>query len=1086
MHSKQQQLEETLQRTVAMFAAASRLAAIGCGEWDVERDVLRVSEEWQDQWGLDRSELSMTDLEAIIHPEDRPAYREGLQEFLRQGHVGELEYRIVRPDTGKVRRIRFSGEIVRDQVGQPIRVFSATQDVTDNYRLAEALRASEEQYRTVADFTYCWEYWLTPEGYYLYVSPSCERITGYPPEAFTQDPDLVTGIIHPRDQPRAAVHLHNQLTASGQARMQFRILTRGGQVRWIDHQCKRVYSPEGEFLGVRGSNQDITEHKWVEAELRFKTDALENALNGFLIVNADAHLVYANRACLTMWGYGAPEEILGIRLSDCCADPLLSEHIIRMLRMRGQYTLEFTGRRKDGSTFDVLMAARSFLDDDGGELFSGTSIDITERKRSAEALEAEKARLRSVFQAAPFGIGIATDHTIQEASDILCEMTGYVRNELIGKSLRVLHQTEGEYQSAEIEKCKQIAERGTSAIDTRWMRKDGQLIQVSLRAAALSSDDLSKGVAFTALDTTERTRVEQELREREAEYRLLFEMANDGVILNELTSNHTLGHFLRVNQVACRMLGYTAEEMERLTPLDIQAPEDLGNMSTEVGRIQHGGSLLFEKILLAKGGRRFAAEIHSTLFEHRGKTVVLSLIRDVTERKEVEVQIRKLAFYDPLTRLPNRRLFMERLQQALSTCRRQGWHGAVLFIDLDNFKVLNDTRGHDVGDQLLAQVARRLSSRLRSDDTVARLGGDEFVVMLEHLSSHDNEAAGQAREVAKKILDSLNEPYVLDGEECKNSPSIGISLFHGAGETVGESLKRADIAMYRAKSAGRNTFCFFDPAIQLALESRAMMESELRRALRNRELELYFQAQIGNELEVIGVEALLRWRHPDRGLILPGDFIPLAEECGLIIPIGQWVLHTACNHLRSWAQDPLYGNRQLAVNISARQFRQAGFVEQVAQALEASGASPSRLRLELTVNLFLEDVDETIEKMAALKSLGIGFSIDNFGSGYTSLAHLKRLPLDQMKIDRALIRDVATDPDDATIVKAIVNMAKQFGLQVLAEGVENETQLAFLREISCDAYQGFLFGKPTSEAELPFDLSRTAARLNVDYPVRKC
>jgi diguanylate cyclase (GGDEF)-like protein/PAS domain S-box-containing protein len=439
---------------------------------------------------------------------------------------------------------------------------------------------------------------------------------------------------------------------------------------------------------------------------------------------------------------------------------------------------------------------------------------------------------------------------------------------------------------------------------------------------------------------------------------------------------------------------------------------------------------------------------------------------DITKRREAENNIHQLAFYDPLTHLPNRRLLFDRLSKAQAASHRNGHHGALMFIDLDNFKTLNDTRGHDVGDLLLCEVATRLQSIVRAEDSVVRLGGDEFVVMLENLDNAPDRAAAEADEIGHKLLASLNEPYLLKGQEVHSTPSVGVVLFCGEVQSIEQILKHADAAMYQSKAAGRNTLHFFDPDMQTALEARAAMEIDLRAALRAGQFRLHYQAQVDNAGHIIGAEALIRWIHPLRGMISPAEFIPLAEECGLILPIGQWVLEAACTQLKIWASHHLTRRLTLAVNVSARQYHQKDFVEQVLTVLNQSGADPHRLKLELTESLLVKDVEDVITKMTALKARGVCFSLDDFGTGYSSLSYLKRLPLDQLKIDQSFVRDLERDDNDAAICAATIGLAHNLGLTVVAEGVETEAQRYFLGTVHhCNYMQGYLFAKPLPQQE---------------------
>ena len=433
--------------------------------------------------------------------------------------------------------------------------------------------------------------------------------------------------------------------------------------------------------------------------------------------------------------------------------------------------------------------------------------------------------------------------------------------------------------------------------------------------------------------------------------------------------------------------------------------------------------------------------------------------RDLTERKHLEERLHELAFYDHLTGLANRSLLHDRLRQAMFSSGRSGHYGALLLIDLDNFKSLNDTYGHHLGDLLLKQVAQRLSTCVRSEDTVARFGGDEFVVMLTNLGNEKKDALGRVELVGGKVMAVLNEDYHLENISYSISPSIGANLFLGQQVSTDTLLKQVDLAMYKAKDAGRNTLRFFDPEMERMVMQRARMEEELRQAIENKQFVLHYQPQIAGS-RISGCEVLVRWQHPERGMVSPAEFIPLAEETGLILPVGNLVLEIACAQLAIWAGRADMAHLTIAVNVSAHQFHQSDFVEQVLATLKKAGANPEKLKLELTESLLVSDVDDVIEKMYALKARGVSFSLDDFGTGYSSLMYLKRLPLDQLKIDQSFVRDVLVDPNDASIARTIIALSETLGIGVIAEGVETADQQAFLANAGCHAYQGYLFGHP--------------------------
>jgi|GEM_PF-1811379 len=439
---------------------------------------------------------------------------------------------------------------------------------------------------------------------------------------------------------------------------------------------------------------------------------------------------------------------------------------------------------------------------------------------------------------------------------------------------------------------------------------------------------------------------------------------------------------------------------------------------------------------------------------------VLGIYTDITSRKLSEERISELAFFDQLTGLANRTLLMDRLKQAITAGQRNGRFGAVLLIDLDNFKTLNDTLGHDIGDILLKQVAYRLTLAVREGDTVARLGGDEFVVILEHLSQNELEAAEQTKIVGNKIHATLNLVYELQTHAHYSTPSIGITLFHGNQHTIDELMKQADIAMYEAKKDGRNALRFFDPHMQESINARMELELELHNALQKKQLHLYYQIQVDNSDNPLGAEALIRWIHPEHGLVSPNEFIPLAEETGLILPIGKWVLETACEQLNKWQQNEHTRGFVLSINVSAKQLHQADFVDMVQAAIKQYDINPTLLKLELTESMLLENIENSIATMNALSEIGVLISLDDFGTGYSSLQYLKRLPLDQLKIDQSFVRDLVSDNSDRAIVRTIIVMAHSLNLDVIAEGVETEEQRQLLVNKGCIHFQGYLFGKP--------------------------
>jgi diguanylate cyclase (GGDEF)-like protein/PAS domain S-box-containing protein len=520
---------------------------------------------------------------------------------------------------------------------------------------------------------------------------------------------------------------------------------------------------------------------------------------------------------------------------------------------------------------------------------------------------------------------------------------------------------------------------------------------------------------------------------------------------------------LRVNSAFTLITGYSEDEIIGKHPGMLSSGRhDKDFYANMWESIVNTGSWEGEVWNRRKNGEVYPAHLTFTAVKGRDGTTVnyVATLVDITSRKSAEEEIQHLAYYDSLTGLPNRRLLMDRLSQALVTSARGKGGGAILFLDLDHFKTLNDTLGHDVGDLLLKQVSERLTSCVREGDTVARIGGDEFVIMLEGLSDSIFEAARQAEIICEKILVALNQAYHLNTYEYHSTTSIGATLFSGHEVGTDELLKQADIAMYQSKTAGRNAIRFFDPVMQEVINNRAVLERELHKAFDNDQFQLHYQLQVNNLGQALGAEALIRWMHPERGMVLPFHFISLAEEIGLILPIGKWVIETACAQLKIWQQNAFTKDIVLSINVSAKQFRQADFIEQIQDAVNRHGIDPTMLKIELTESLLLEDVEEIIITMTTLRNIGVQFSLDDFGTGYSSLMYLKRLPLNQLKIDQSFVRDLITDVSDQAIVHTIIAMAKSLSLDIIAEGVETEEQLQFLLNKGCTSYQGYLFSRP--------------------------
>jgi diguanylate cyclase (GGDEF)-like protein/PAS domain S-box-containing protein len=644
----------------------------------------------------------------------------------------------------------------------------------------------------------------------------------------------------------------------------------------------------------------------------------------------------------------------------------------------------------------------------------------------------------------------------------LTRMTGYTIDEALAPQWWQQHLYHDDRERI-LNESKELFSGKCLTYEYRFIHKDGPVMWIQDEQQLICDESgRPREVLGAWTDITARKLEEINLRIAATAFE-----TKEGIIITDNTNR-----IVRVNSAFTRLTGYDMEEVIGRTPSLLnsgrQDREFYQNMWKALNQDQHWEGEIWNK---RKNGEIYPEWLAITAVMDSKNAVshYVATFFDISERKAAEESIRSLAFYDPLTNLPNRRLMLERLGLALAGSNRSKHYGALMFMDLDRFKMLNDTQGHDVGDQLLVEVARRIHGSLREGDMVARLGGDEFVVMLENLSEIQTDAAIQAQAVAKKIRETLAATYWLSsgtGPENKHSleyhcsVSIGLVLFYGATLSKKDLLNRADMAMYQAKNAGRDAIRIFDPAMQSALNERTALEIYLRRALGRDELSLYYQVQVDMNGKAVSAEALVRWEQPQRGWVSPAQFIPLAEETDLILLIGHWVLLQGCMTLVRWAKHPETNDLKLAVNVSARQFRQDDFVEQVQNILKESGANPHRLKLEITESLIMDNVDDTITKMHAIKKLGVGFSMDDFGTGYSSLSYLQRMPLDQLKIDQAFVQNLVDDSQDAAIIRIILALGKSLGLTVIAEGVENDMQWDYLNKYGCAVFQGYLFGKP--------------------------
>ena len=697
---------------------------------------------------------------------------------------------------------------------------------------------------------------------------------------------------------------------------------------------------------------------------------------------------------------------------------------------------------------------------------SPDSVAAIDQPAFLARLAALEARVNDLYEHAPFGSHtLAADGTYLHINAVQRNWLGLASDALVGKKRLTDYLTPAS-QTAYQQHLASHGRRGFADLALDMQVGDGPvrpvLLSYSPHAACLTDPTASRAMLF-----------DETAHKRQAEQRRVAAMAFES--LAGMCVTDSLGRILLVNRAFTTLTGYTEEEAvgQHMSMLS-SGRHNRAFYQAMWAAINTQGSWQGEVINRRRDGQVIAEwQSISAITNADGHvTHYTATFYDITANRAAQEQLSHLAYFDPLTQLPNRSLLRDRLAHALASSGRSGRGGAVMFIDLDNFKAINDTQGHDAGDQLLIQAAKRISAAVRETDTVARLGGDEFVLLLDTLAPPPADFARQVEMIGHKVLATLAQPYVLGKTEFVCAASMGITMMV-EGATPSALLQQADLAMYQAKKQGGNAQCFFDPAMQNSATQRVGLEQDLRRALRLQQFHLLLQPQVNAQGHIVGAEALLRWHPTGRDAVPPSVFIPMAEESGLIVPIGQWVLDTACQQLRAWATQPHTQNLQLAVNVSARQFAQPDFAQQVIQTIHRHGIDPTRLKLEITESMVL-DVADLIVKMNALRAVGVRFSMDDFGTGYSSLSHLTNLPLDQLKIDQSFVFNMHTKPTDAAIVRTIIAMAHALRLEVIAEGVETDAQRTFLLENGCLLYQGYLCGRPMDVGTFEALLAQTA------------
>jgi len=698
---------------------------------------------------------------------------------------------------------------------------------------------------------------------------------------------------------------------------------------------------------------------------------------------------------------------------------------------------------------------------------------LKKEERFTFDLSSSEKRYRLLFEKSLAGIYRTTlDGRILNCNAAFYRMLGYTsREELLARPAHDLY-----FSSTDRDKFTALlrSEMGVTNFESSLRRKDGSVIWVLENATLLPSEDESEAeLEGTMVDISERKRSEEMLQNSENKYRVLFEESADANWLMDEKG------FVACNSAALQMFGYPPGAL-MLHPADISPANQRDGTPSRAAAEQKmasaflNGAERFEWLHQRKNGSVFPAEVCLTALTLSGQPNLLATVRDLTDRKVAEERIQFLAYYDALTGLPNRTLLKDRLSKALASARRDKSKVALLFLDLDRFKIINDSLGHSYGDQLLKEVAERVRGCAREEDSVARLGGDEFLIVLTSIKDISDAAVA-----AERLMEAMRAEFLIEGHFLSVSCSLGISMFPEHGTEIDDLIKNADAAMYEAKERGRNNFQFFTEDMNTQAAQRLTLENGLRRALEKSELFLVYQPQIDVATgKIVGLEALLRWKHPELGFVAPDKFIRIAENSGLIVPIGEWVINTACRQARKWQKEGLSAVT-VAVNVSAVQFRKENFCEMVGRVLQETGLAPEYLELELTESLLLANADMTVSVLQELKAMGVTLAIDDFGTGYSSFSYLRQFRVSKIKIDRSFIRDVAVNPDDAAITTAIIGMAKTLNLKVIAEGVEDEAQMSFLRAHHCDEIQGYYFSKPLAADDVAAKLRGDGIEPNV-------
>lgn len=815
--------------------------------------------------------------------------------------------------------------------------------------------------------------------------------------------------------------------------------------------------------------EDSSEYKWQQYYLdeskQYYNSLFKYNPDAIYVLNYDGNFINVNPAARKISGYSEGEYLQKSFMSLIAPEYLEKtlQYFNRVLQGEVQ-NVETAIMHKNGHIVELSLTGVPIIVENKVVGVTGIAKDITESKRAEEELRKSEERYRQLIEFLPDVFLVHCEGRIVFINKAAEKLLGASSSEeLIGKP--VMDIVHPEYHEIVKKRIYQIQEKGeiVPLIEEKFIRLDGSVVDVEISGSSVNFQG-KPAVQVVVRDITKKKKVETELRESEEKFRMLFHKVNDEIILFEVTEEGLPGCLIDVNDAICHHLGYSREELLKMSLWDIIDKESQNKHPKIFQGLLGKECNTFETTSVSKDGKKIPVEVNAHSFILKGKRVVLSVARDITDRKKAEKQINYMAHHDPLTGLPNRYSLNSCLKQSLERNKRKKQMIAIMFIDLDRFKIINDTMGHNFGDRLLQQISKRLKTCLHREDIVFRYGGDEFIIMLENVNRKE------ASEVAQKIVNEFSYPFMFDSQKIFISSSIGISIYPTDGEDMEMLIRNADMSMYHAKAQGRNNYKFYTPNLYDEVSSKMKLENGLRKALENDEFTIYYQPQVElNSERIVGMEALIRWQHPELGLISPSEFIPIAEETGLIVPLGKWILKNACKQNKDW-QESGFSSITVAVNISNYQIKDKDFIDTVIQALKESQLDPQYLELEITESI-MQNIKETTLILDELKMIGVKIAIDDFGTGYSSLSVIKDLTFEKLKIDKSFINDILTNPKISALVKTIIDMGQNLNINVIAEGIEEERQVIFLKQNKCIFGQGYFFSRPLPAKDISKILS---------------